>query len=97
MLDNPAVVRCCTAWQQAYDAKFAQCGSKLFAGLAASQAYRDSMPILAGYENISNFIACTAQGILIGAIDSRKSSTLLYAAQVALSLISRRSSPEKPG
>ncbi len=90
--DHPAVVRCCDAWQRAYDAEFANSSSNSYAAYAGAQAYRDSMPILVGFENIRDFIACTAQGILIGSIDERKSTKLLYAAQVALSLIRRQAS-----
>jgi hypothetical protein len=95
--DNPAVVRCCIAWQRAYDEEFANSRSSSFAAYAGAQAYRDSMPILVGFENIRDFIACTAQGILIGSIDERKSTKLLYAAQVALALIGRRPSAREPG
>ena len=42
------------------------------------------MPDLAGFENIRDFIACTAHGMIIGAIDSIEGAKLLYAAQVAV-------------
>jgi hypothetical protein len=41
------------------------------------------MPRLVGYENIRDFVACVAEGILLGAITESQSSRLLYAAQVA--------------
>ncbi len=45
--------------------------------------FRLTMPPLVGYRNIRDFIACTAQGVLLGAIDPKDSTKLLYAAQVA--------------
>ena len=87
-------MRCCNAWQKSYDAEIPNSGSNVLATYAGAQAYRDSMPILVGYENIRDFIACTAQGILIGAIDGTKSSKLLYAAQVALSLMRRQAAAQ---
>jgi hypothetical protein len=41
------------------------------------------MPPLTGSRNVRNFIACTAYGILLGAIDHKEASKLLDAAQVA--------------
>jgi len=62
----------------------------------ASVAYRNAMPLLAGYEGARDFVACVAHGILIGAIPENKAGQLLYAAQVALATIphERKSSSE---
>ena len=51
------------------------------------------MPLLAGYENIRDFIACLAHGILIDAIPRDKGGQLLYAAQVAMAVIQRDQKP----
>jgi hypothetical protein len=53
----------------------------------AGTAYRNAMPMLAGYEGIRDFIACAAHGILNDAIPLNKSTKLLYAAQVALNAL----------
>jgi hypothetical protein len=53
------------------------------------------MPLLSGYESIRDFIACTAHGLLIGAIDGVHGTRLLYAAQVALSSMRSQPAPEK--
>ena len=96
-----AVKRCCAAWRRSYNA----CMEKGRGGGAdkisaarhqAGAAYCDAMPLLAGYENIRDFIACMAHGILIGAIPASKSGQLLYAAQVALSTVHREPKPPKP-
>jgi hypothetical protein len=78
-----AVSRCCDAWNRSFktpSAKREPYGPALF---DARRAYCEAMPPLVGYQNIRDFIACVAQGILLGAISDSQSSRLLYAAQVA--------------
>ena len=58
------------------------------------------MPPLSTRDGCLDFIACVAQGILLGAICEKDSSKLLYAAQVALTASnneqkSRKSSPSR--
>jgi len=91
---NPAVARCCEAFNRTYKANIAIGQSKSAAIDCAATAFREAMPPLVGHDNIRDFIACVAQGILLGAIESSKSSKLLYAAQVALS--GARSQPRSP-
>jgi hypothetical protein len=83
-----AIKRCCAAWQRAYDAYMGRSkgGSldSIFAAHEAGPAYCKAMPPLAGYENIRDFLACAAHGILIEAIPEKRANQLLYAAQVAL-------------
>ena len=94
---KPAVRRCCLAWQRAFKAYMDDPGDQeapgLFAAQDASKAYCNAMPMLVGYEGVRDFIACTAHGILIGAIPPERSGQLLYAAQVALSLVQREPKP----
>ena len=82
---NPAIARCCDAFNRTYKVNIAINQTKAAATECAATAFREAMPPLVGQDNIRDFIACVAQGILLGAIDSSKSSKLLYAAQVALS------------
>lgn len=78
-----AVQRCCNAWSESLkdnphkDHPFGRALED------AQAAYRRAMPLLIGYDNIRDFIACVAQGMLLGAISDTQSSRLLYAAQVA--------------
>jgi hypothetical protein len=88
--ENPAVARCMNALDRAYDAEFAKCKDEDDASEAAVKAYHDAMPRLAGYENIRDFIACVAHGMLIGAITDNQGTRLLYAAQVALTTVRRQ-------
>jgi hypothetical protein len=93
---NPAVSRCCKAWNRAYKATFALKKSDYTAEKEAGAAYRDAMPNLSGEQNIRDFIACAAHGILIGAIDEKMSTRLLYAAQVASGALARAEKPPAP-
>ena len=62
---------------------------------AAARAYRTAMPALSSQENIRDFIACVAQGILLDVFAGADSSRLLYAAQVANSATQGRASKSK--
>jgi hypothetical protein len=92
--DNPAVAICLNAYAQAHKAALAHGKGNVFANLDAFAAYRSAMPPLSGEENIRNFIACTAHGMLIDAIDAPIGARLLYAAQVAHRTLHK--SPSKP-
>jgi hypothetical protein len=81
---NPAVAHCCKAWKKAFRAARNADESDLEALHQAGQIYRESMPPLSTRDGCLDFIACVAQGILLGAISEKQSSKLLYAAQVAL-------------
>ena len=87
-----ALRRCRAAWQRAFDAYLSERGSdsslsRMFAADKASPAYCAAMPPLDSLENIRDFVACAAHGILIGAIPAKREGAVLYAAQVALSLV----------
>ena len=92
---NPAVARCLNAWEPVFRAEMKKYKFRPSAAREAGQFYRDAMPPLSGYDNIRDFIACTAHGILIGAIEVADSSKLLYAAQVALSTIRHQPAPKE--
>jgi hypothetical protein len=92
-LKNPAVARCCDAWESAFQAESKKCGNQYGARSEANTAYRKAMPPLSGHQGVSDFIACVTYGMLIEAIRNEDASKLLYAAQVALS--STRSQPQK--
>jgi len=49
----------------------------------AEAAYRRVMPPLSGAENIRDFVACVAHGMILGAFTGPTGARLLYAAQVA--------------
>jgi hypothetical protein len=80
---NPAIAHCMSAWSRAYKIAEKAGRSDVYNSHESGIAYRHAMPPLTGEENIRNFIACVAQGMLIGAIDGPDGARLLYAAQVA--------------
>jgi hypothetical protein len=94
------IARCIKAHNKARSEAYARTEDRFTARDAGASAYRNAMPPLIGAENIRDFIACVAQGLLIGAIENKDASKLLYAAQVASSAQNRsaESRPKlKPG
>jgi hypothetical protein len=93
---NPAVARCLSAWEPVHKAELARGHHRITAARVAAPFYRNAMPPLRGHENICDFVACAAHGILIGAIDGNSAGKLLYAAQVALATTRRQPAPKEP-
>jgi hypothetical protein len=81
---NPAIVRCCDAWNKTYRARKASKKSTVISLLAANEAYRKAMPPLSGTQNISDFIACVNHGMILTAICDLQAKPLLAAAKAAL-------------
>jgi hypothetical protein len=80
---NPVIANCYSIWQRVYKAEIAKGVHYIHAGRTAGLAYRRAMPQLTGQDNIRDFIACVAHGLLIGAIEENTGAKLLYAAQIA--------------
>lgn len=93
-VQNPAVAYCCEAYKRALNAAKARGKSDYSASIDAEKAYRKALPPLSGQENIRDFIACIAHGILIGTIEGADATRLLYAAQVAHATIAKE--PRRP-
>jgi hypothetical protein len=87
--ENPAVAHCMEIFHRTHRAELAKGTDRIFAIERAGKAYRRAMPALTDANSAVNFIACTAHGVLIGAIQPRESTALLYAVQVALSYLRR--------
>jgi hypothetical protein len=96
-LTNPVIARCCEAWRNRFKVEKSNSKNKLLAVRYAGISYRNAMPPLLDYEGIRDFIACTAHGMLIGAIPHHDGTRLLYAAQVALSLHRQPQETRPPG
>jgi hypothetical protein len=90
------VARCTTAYNKARSASFTRSTSHYDADQAGAKAFRGAMPSLLGGENIRDFIACVAHGMLIGAIENNDATKLLYAAQVAFSAQNRTEPKRTP-
>jgi hypothetical protein len=91
---NPAVAHCCEAWKKAFRAAKDAGRSDVIAGDNAAEVYRAAMPPLSTRDSCRDFIACVAQGMLLGAILEKDGGKLLYAAQVALA--AAKSEPNLP-
>jgi hypothetical protein len=83
-LENAAVAHCCEVWEFTRRQALNEGNNTVISRVAAHKAFQKSLPPLVGRENIQNFIACVAHGMLIGAILSSDGARLLYAAQVAM-------------
>ena len=95
---NHTVARCTQAYADAMQSAIDRDKHQYEAAKEARSAYRQAMPPLSGHENIRDFIACVAHGILIEAISGSDGARLLYAAQVAHTALnapaqSRKSTP----
>ena len=95
VLSNPAVQRCCEAYDEAFDAYGGNTEETdgCYAHREACTAYRQAMPPLLGVRNIRNFLVCATHGFASGNISGDDYSHFLYAAQVAYS--ARRARPPK--
>ena len=87
--DNGAVARCCMAYLYKLEDLTSQDKDLSHCMDQAQKIYRNTMPPLSGAENIRDFIACVAYGLLIQAINTDESTKLLYAAQVAYSAVQK--------
>ncbi len=94
---NAAVQGCSQAYKTIYEGSRKKGLDNYDSKEKATEAYRNAMPDLSGYENIRDFIACTAHGMLLEVFDSIEGAKLLYAAQVALGTLRYElKDPKKP-
>lgn len=81
---------CKAAWTAAFDNAKAEGQPAAKALRHASVAYKLAMPRMDTMQNIRAAITCIAQGIQLEVFDGRDGSQLLYAAQVAMSVIKQK-------
>lgn len=81
---------CRDEWKQAHDTATEQGLSAARAVRMAAVAYKLAMPKMDSLPTIRAAIACIAQGITLEVFDGRDGSQLLYAAQVALSVLKQK-------
>jgi len=93
---SAAVQRCLEAFNRVYRPLLAKGNYECIASRDAGPAYRAAMPQLTSASSVRDFIACTAQGLLVGAIDEKHAARLLYAAQVASGAFNRQAKDTKP-
>jgi hypothetical protein len=93
---NAAVLRCCAARESSLRESRAKNRDNYDTKKFANYAYCDAMPDLSGHENIRDFIACVAHGMVTGVIDAIEGPKFLYAAQVAIGALRREPKDQKP-
>ncbi|MFZ0746585.1 MAG: hypothetical protein WAM85_19415 [Terracidiphilus sp.] len=94
---NPAVAHCREVWERTYKATLETGAHRVAALFDASSAYCRAIPPLSGAQNIRDFIACVANGMITNVIGESKATKLLYAAQVAHNTLPKRAPrPTKP-
>jgi hypothetical protein len=96
---NSAIDRCYQAYRQAAKAAREQGKYDFQIESAAKEAYRNAIPSLSGIDNIRDFIACIAEGMLHEMIGGADGMRLIYAAQVASGIQGKldRPTPNRPG
>jgi len=82
--EHPAVLRCIHAWNHAHDKAMAEGEDSHDAWLKGRTAYLRSMPPLAGFENVRDYIACVSFAQVAEVIFSFQAESLLATAKVAL-------------
>lgn len=106
-INNEALERCVNAWHRCFELAsinpndenlhcVEDTDENLFAFEQAANAYRDAMPLLAGYENIRDFIACTPYGILKRIFEMDEGREFLGAAKTAMALLKTQPEPQTP-
>lgn len=91
---NADVERCIQAWNRAYKKASEDNGTTQYqCEKAANKVFLNTMPPLAGRENIRNFIACVAQAAIMNVVYGKELTQLLYAAQVAIGANGREPKP----
>lgn len=88
---NPAVARCCDAFNRTHQRVLAAGNHPVIALLRAHEAFRQALPPLSNSRNIRDFITCIAYGMVTKLILEKSATKLLYAAQVAHNTLPKRS------
>jgi len=91
-----ALAQCREEWARAYELAQAKGFAAPKAIRMASVAYKLAMPKMDSLPTIRAAIACIAQGITLEVFDGRDGSQLLYAAQVALSVLHKKEARKQP-
>ncbi len=91
-----ALAHCRDAWAEAYSTAQVKGLPAARAVRMAAVAYKLAMPEMDSLSSIKASISCIAQGITMEVIDGRDGSQLLYAAQVAMSVLNQRGVKNAP-
>jgi hypothetical protein len=89
-IPNMAVDHCVTTYTTSATECLAKGEKNDTALKIARMAYCLAMPKLSGADNLRDFVACVTHGMLIGVIPGPDATRLLYAAQVARTMLPKR-------
>ena len=87
---DKALAHCKQEWSRAYQLAQTKGLTATKALRMASVAYKLAMPKMDSLPTIRAYVSCIAQGIQLEVFDGRDGSQLLYAAQVALSVLNQK-------
>ncbi len=85
-----ALAHCKAEWDRCYEIGKTHGFSTVKSVRMAAVAYKLAMPQMDSLPSIRAAISCIAQGITLEVFDGRDGSQLLYAAQVALSVLKQK-------
>ena len=80
---NPAVARCCHAWNRVFKANSKAGTNPVLIYIRANEAYRFAMPPLSTPESLPDFVACVTHGIALNTIPMVHAAAMMNAAKVA--------------
>ena len=80
---NPAVARCCKAWNRSFNANLKAGTDPVLVYVRANEAYRFAMPPLSNLQNLCDFVACVAHGLVLNTIPMPHAAAMMDAARVA--------------
>lgn len=105
---NAAVERCIQAWERRYELMsisvnererfdpYQEDHRENYACEQAGYGFREAMPVLDSYENIRDFIACTAYGMAMNYFEHEEGQDLLKAASLAMAHLKTQPKAAEP-
>ena len=83
--NNPSLKQCVEAFWTQIEAQLAGGATTVQTLKAAATAYKLHLPEMRDMAGIRAYVDAVANGVCLGALDGKEASTLLYAAQIAIS------------
>jgi hypothetical protein len=80
---NPAVARCCKAWNRVFTANQKAGTDPVLVYVRANEAFRFAMPPLSTPRDLCDFVACVAHGLVLNTLALPHAAALINAARVA--------------
>ena len=93
---NPVVQRCCEARNRVLADCKGLAISDYTASCMGSEAFVAAMPDLTTIQEIKDYAACIAHGVVIGAVDGKQAPKLLSAAKLVLSALRFQPNEQNP-